>query len=94
MVPTLQRGDRVVVVRGRLRAGDVVALRDPREPSRVIVKRLRTVSRSVVEVVGDNPAASTDSRHFGAAARALVIGRVVYRYAPADRVGRLTSGER
>ena len=40
-----------------------------------------------VEVVGDDPGASTDSRTFGPVPVASVLGRAVYRYAPAGRSG-------
>jgi nickel-type superoxide dismutase maturation protease len=90
MVPTLRPGDHVIVLRRRVRAGDVAAVRDPREPSRILVKRVEKVDRDgLVTVAGDNPGASTDSRHFGPLAPALVVGRVVYRYAPTDRAGRV-----
>jgi type IV secretory pathway protease TraF len=42
-----------------------------------------------VTVVGDNPAASTDSRTFGPVPPKLVRGRVVYRYWPEGRRGRI-----
>ena len=90
MVPTLLPGDRVVAVRGSVRDGDLVAVRDPREPSRIIVKRVATVrADGALEVAGDDPDASTDSRHFGPVERSAVVGRVVYRYAPSDRAGRV-----
>jgi mitochondrial inner membrane protease subunit 1 len=88
MVPTLDPGDHVIVLRRRVRAGDVAAVRDPREPSRILVKRVETVDGDgSVTLAGDNPDASTDSRHFGPVAPAFVVGRVVYRYAPTDRAG-------
>ena len=92
MRPTLLPGDRLVVVRPwrrRLRPGDVVALRDPRQPARLMVKRVAAVDRATgdLTVAGDDPAASTDSRHFGPVPSALVRGRVVYRYAPPERAG-------
>lgn len=90
MVPAVAAGDRVLVWRtGRVREGDVVALRDPRQPARTIVKRVAGVDEAGVVVLGDNPAESTDSRHFGPVPRSLVRGRVVYRYAPASRAGRV-----
>lgn len=98
MTPTLQPGDRVLVVAGlgpfrpRLRTGDLVAMADPREPARVMVKRVAAVAGGSVEVRGDNAAASTDSRHFGPVARAAVVGRAVYRYHPEERRGRLPTG--
>jgi len=68
----------------------VVAVVDPREPNRVLVKRVDGVDEGgPVTVVGDNPAASTDSRTFGAVDADLVLGRAVYRYWPEARRGRL-----
>lgn len=94
MRPTLEPGDRVLVRRtGRLAPGALAALRDPREPRRVVVKRV--VAGSEVagwRVIGDNPGRSTDSRVFGSVGQHLVIGRVVYRYHPADRAGRPRPG--
>ena len=93
MAPTLDPGDRVVVVRlprwWRLAPGQLVAVPDPRVPSRLLVKRVAAVSGPTAEVRGDNEAASTDSRHFGPVSRRRVVGRVLYRYAPAGRTGRL-----
>jgi len=88
MRPALLPGDRLLVVRARrLRVGDVVAVSDPRHPARLMVKRVAAVDPSGVTVVGDDPSASTDSRQFGPVPSALVRGRVVYRYAPPNRVG-------
>lgn len=93
MVPTLFEGDRLLVLRTRrARAGDVVALADPRERSRTVVKRVLATHGSTVSVGGDNPGESTDSRHFGPVPRRLLRGRVVYRYAPAGRTGRVRRG--
>ncbi|HET9443132.1 MAG TPA: nickel-type superoxide dismutase maturation protease [Acidimicrobiales bacterium] len=91
MRPTLVPGDRVVAVAWPRRppAGALVALRDPRRPERVMVKRLAGSGPGGAVVVGDAPGASTDSRHFGEVPWHLVLGRVVYRYAPAGRAGRL-----
>ncbi len=90
MRPALEPGDRLLVVRGRRpRPGDVVAVADPRQPARVVVKRVTAVGRAGVTVVGDNPAASTDSRHYGPVAPSTVRGRAVWRYWPETRRGRL-----
>jgi nickel-type superoxide dismutase maturation protease len=90
MLPTLQPGDRLLVRRGRrARPGDLVVLPDPRDAARVLVKRVRATRTHGVEVAGDNLGASTDSRTFGVVPRSSVLGRAVYRYAPADRAGRL-----
>jgi len=90
MQPALEPGDRLLVV-GLLKArpGDVVAVVDPRDSERVMVKRVTTVDGAGVTVLGDNPTASTDSRTFGPVPSRLVLGRVVYRYWPEPRRGRV-----
>jgi nickel-type superoxide dismutase maturation protease len=90
MRPSLEPGDRLVVVRTRRpRPGQVVALDDPRQPGRVVVKRVAAAGDAGVTVVGDNPAASTDSRHYGPVPATVVRGRAVWRYWPESRRGRL-----
>lgn len=90
MWPNLQAGDRLLVVRLRPpRPGDIVALRDPTVPDRLLVKRVTAVQPSGVEVRGDNPGASRDSRSFGVVAPSLLMGEAVYRYFPPGRVGSL-----
>lgn len=90
MLPALRPGDRLLVLRpAPARPGDVVAVADPRLPARIMVKRVAAVGAEGVTVLGDNPAASTDSRHFGPLASDAVRGRVFYRYFPASRRGRL-----
>lgn len=99
MSPALLPGDRLLVVRSLgvrwsrrrpLAPGDVVAVRDPRLPSRLLVKRVADLDHDAgtVWVLGDAPGASTDSRTFGAVPAQAVMGRAVYRYAPAGRTGR------
>ncbi len=96
MEPTFLPGDRLVLV-GRPwrppawpRPGQVVAVRDPRLPERILVKRVGAVDRGAdtLEVLGDAPCASTDSRAFGPVPRSSLVGRAVYRYAPVGRSGR------
>ena len=95
MAPAFRTGDRLVV-RSRPfgppswpAVGDVVAVADPRVPSRTLVKRVAAVDRAAgtLEVRGDDPDASTDSRDFGPVPLAAVVGRVVYRYGPNGRTG-------
>lgn len=87
MLPVLQPGDRLVVLPSRPQPGALVVLADPRTPSRTLVKRVHAVDGDGVEVRGDNPLHSTDSRTFGPVPPFLVHGRPVYRYAPAARAG-------
>jgi mitochondrial inner membrane protease subunit 1 len=90
MLPSLQPGDRLLLAPAwRLRPGEVVAVRDPRDRRRLLVKRVSAIRGSLVMVLGDNPGASTDSRAFGPVPRRSVAGRAVYRYAPPARAGRL-----
>ncbi|HVM00755.1 MAG TPA: nickel-type superoxide dismutase maturation protease [Egibacteraceae bacterium] len=90
MTPTLEPGDRLLVRRwpARARPGDLVVVVQPGPPDRLVVKRLAAARSSRLTVLGDNPAASTDSRHYGDLPRGALRGRVVYRYAPAERSGR------
>ena len=91
MVPTLLPDDRVLVLRGfgpfqpSIRVGDLVALVDPRDAERTMIKRVTGFDGGGVIVVGDNEAVSTDSRHFGPVSRTALRGRVVYRYYPESR---------
>jgi nickel-type superoxide dismutase maturation protease len=90
MLPGLSAGDRLILIPPRrLRPGAVVALTDPRRSSRILVKRVAALEGGRVTVLGDNPAASTDSRVFGAVPISAVLGRAIYRYAPAARAGRV-----
>jgi nickel-type superoxide dismutase maturation protease len=92
MLPALLPGDRLLLIPvRRIRAGDVVALPDPRQPDRLLVKRAAAIDKDTgtVTVLGDNATASTDSRTFGPVDRRRLLGRAVYRYAPRERAGRL-----
>jgi len=67
MEPTYHSGERLTAVRRwrRVRVGDVVVLRDPRDHRRWILKRCVARIGPSLEVRGDNPDASIDSREFG-----------------------------
>jgi hypothetical protein len=84
MRPTLRPGDRLLTIRWPwLRPGHVVAVD---VDGRTVVKRIATIDAHTVSVEGDNRAATTD---YAEVPRRAVQGRAVYRYAPADRAGRL-----
>ena len=93
MEPTLSPGDRVWVDRRAYRdrapePGDIVLIRRPNQPELQLIKRV--VGDRLGEgylVLGDNAAASTDSRHFGPVPAADVLGRVVSRIAHPGSLG-------
>jgi signal peptidase I len=104
MAPTLLPGDHLLVRPARrLRRRDLVVVSDPDAAGRWVVKRVVALPGETVVVdgrtleagagivlLGDNAAHSTDSRTYGAVPLADVHGRVWYRYAPAERAGRLS----
>lgn len=99
MAPTLLPGDRLLVEsltyrRRPPRSGEVVIARDPREPSRELIKRVAGVSGSLLDLRGDAPSTSTDSRSFGAIAVRDVRWRVAARYWPPTRIGRMDARPR
>ena len=67
MEPTYAPGARLTAVRRwrPVRLGDVVVVRDPRDPGRWLLKRCVARVAAGLELRGDNAAASTDSRDFG-----------------------------
>ena len=91
MQPTLWPGDRLLIAQWlRPRSGDLVVFRDPEARSTFLVKRVASAAHNgSLEVRGDNPNVSRDSRHFGPVPPTLVIGRAIFRYLPAVRRGRL-----
>lgn len=90
MLPTLAPGDHLLVRRTRhVDRGDLVVFFDPQFIRRLLVKRVAAVRREGLEVSGDNPGASRDSKDFGLVPPTCVLGIAWYRYAPASRVGRV-----
>lgn len=89
MAPTLLHGDRLLVVRLAPRIGDVALAADPRDAERELVKRVASIDAIGVTLRGDNPAASTDARTFGAIPTDRIRWRAVLRYWPIRRAGRI-----
>jgi nickel-type superoxide dismutase maturation protease len=95
MEPALEPGDWLLVdpdaYRDRApRTGDLVLAPDPREPERLLIKRVASVDDDGdLELSGDAAEASTDSRTFGAIDAATVLGRPWFRYWPSSRFGRI-----
>ena len=71
--------------------GDLVLVPDPREHSRLLVKRVAEVHDGGREllVAGDAHDTSTDSRAFGPVSSSTVEGRPWFRYWPMRRIGRV-----
>ncbi len=93
MAPTLLPGERLLVARlpRSARVGEVVLAADPRDARRELVKRVTALGGGGVVLRGDSPAASTDSRTFGAVPMAAVRWHVLARYWPPLRFGRVTA---
>jgi nickel-type superoxide dismutase maturation protease len=103
MEPVLRQGDRVICVPlvfrsirpspYGLRTGQLIALADPRQPRRVMVKRLAAIDSAGLWVRSDNPV-GTDSRQLGKLPHHLLRGKVVARYWPPERAGWLDGASR
>ena len=96
MSPTLEPGDWLLAdpdayADSAPAVGDLVLVPDPREPSRLLVKRVAEIHDGGRElfVAADSPDQSTDSRTFGAVEATSVEGRPWYRYWPLRRLGRV-----
>jgi len=95
MAPTLLPGDWLLADpeayrRRSPRVGELVLVADPREPSRLLVKRVDAIdTNGRLDVRGDATVASTDSRVFGSVDPVSVQGRPWFRYWPVRRIGRL-----
>ncbi|MFP5225809.1 MAG: S26 family signal peptidase [Actinomycetota bacterium] len=82
MLPALKDGDRLAVRRlrkGEPKQGQLVVIR---ESGRPMVKRVSAVLAAGIEVAGDNPSESRDSRHFGPVLTRDIEGVVAFRYWP------------
>jgi nickel-type superoxide dismutase maturation protease len=89
MEPALHAGDWIVVssLSRPPKVGEIVLVRDPRDPENIMLKRVATVAGDACTVLGDRPETSTDSRTFGAVPLANVLARAVFRYGPIRRIG-------
>ena len=86
MLPTYRPGDWLLADRNAFREraprpGEVVIATDPRDPTRTIVKRVLAVTEDgAIDLRGDNPEHSTDSRDYGPIPAASVVAKVLFRY--------------
>lgn len=81
MEPTYKQGDWLFVRAGnRGRRNDCLVIERDERPGIYLIKRLIRIDQDRYWVEGDNKAASTDSRQWGAISRAQVKGKVLFRY--------------
>lgn len=82
MLPTLEPNDEVLVALGRsVGVGDIVLARHPYQRDLHLLKRVKCVdAEGRLELVGDNPSESTDSRSFGSVSIDSVLGLVTSRF--------------
>ena len=70
--------------------GELVLAPDPREPDRLLIKRVAAIdANGRLALLGDAPDESTDSRVFGSIDPVDVRGRPWFRYWPTGRIGRI-----
>uniref|UniRef100_A0A7S2U3X0 Peptidase S26 domain-containing protein n=2 Tax=Lotharella oceanica TaxID=641309 RepID=A0A7S2U3X0_9EUKA len=95
--------EKISVMLKKIKVGDVVICRSPQEKSQFLCKRIRgkggdritcrgkkiTIPPGSVWVEGDNSRDSIDSRHYGAIPEDLLVGKVMCRIYPLNRIGRL-----
>lgn len=77
MLPTLKHGQIVVAFPRRVEVNRVVIARVGK---REVIKRVVSVSARGIELAGDNPNNSTDSRHYGPVDPRSVRAVVVFPY--------------
>jgi len=81
MEPTLKAGDFILVnklayILRKPSKGDIIVLKHPKDKNKFLVKRIIDASSSKYFVAGDNKKYSTDSRHFGAIDKNLIVGKL------------------
>jgi nickel-type superoxide dismutase maturation protease len=86
MEPLFKAGDRVIINRlayifTKPRVGDIVAVRNPKERNKILLKKIKNEQpKNQYFVVGINPVDSHDSRTFGSVGKDLILGKVWFRY--------------
>jgi len=82
MEPALKQNDYVIVnkfayVFGKPKKNDIIVFKHPRGKKKFLIKRIHKINGNKLFVVGDNKTYSTDSRHFGAINKHLIIGKLL-----------------
>ncbi len=89
MSPTLCENDRLLGLSYfRLRLNDIVVFNHPISSDKLI-KRVKSIEGNRITVIGDNPVVSVDSYVFGPIELQSIVYKIIYRYFPFDRAGRL-----
>lgn len=89
MEPALRSGQWWLVRRTTdVRPGQMIVFWHPIRTDLLTVKRVDHRQKAGWWVLGDNPAASDDSRYFGAIEPEQVVGRLVLRYRPMVAIAR------
>jgi len=82
MLPTIKRGDNVLVLCWffKVEKGDLVAVHISlsKKEGRDMIKRVKAIKGEEVFVLGDNEKVSIDSRSFGWINKKDIIGRVIF----------------
>jgi nickel-type superoxide dismutase maturation protease len=91
MLPTLRPRQRLIVAtrayrRRAPKIGHIVLVSHPQRTMTLIKRVVGPVKDGKVHVRGDNPAASTDSDHFGPVSVESLKGRVLFSYWPLRRI--------
>jgi nickel-type superoxide dismutase maturation protease len=82
MRPTLEPDDVVLVSSpSKLAAGDIVLADHPFKQSVRVIKRVHAIDGERLQLVGDNPSESSDSRVFGTLPLSSIRGRAVCKLA-------------
>jgi len=77
MEPTLKHGQ--LVLASSVLAPTVSSIVVVRHNKTEKIKRIKAISGNKIEIVGDNPRSSTDSRTFGPINIDLVVGTVLFK---------------
>ena len=85
MAPTFRPGEHLLINKfiykiKNPKKGDIIALSDPRDKNRILLKRILEVEDDMVNVISDNVGEGTDSRVFGKINTKNIIGKVFFRY--------------
>lgn len=81
MEPTLKSGDYIIAnklayIFKKPSKGDIIVFKHPKDKNKFLIKRISNGNGDKYFVLGDNKNYSTDSRHFGAINKHLIVGKL------------------